>query len=251
MKENYYYLEQTSEIASNKNALLQADWQRFCQLLCYESIEIKQNNDQKRQNKAVICRVKMKGEYSSTLFMQILGEGELQLTLEQFSQPSGLEHFLTQFFALIDYQQQVNAKLSKKALIQFHSRYKYLLMAYSQVAYRELGRYMANIPNSLPLLQFAEQYQKALMKALSIPATREGHTNALMHMAGYFKRALSAEQKQLLTQEILSYRQGKTSLSAPLSRLKNYLAFYPDNYLLSQRYFSPYPAVFDDLRAQF
>ncbi|SUC19874.1 Uncharacterised protein [Proteus mirabilis] len=27
MKENYYYLEQTSEIASNKNALLQADWQ--------------------------------------------------------------------------------------------------------------------------------------------------------------------------------------------------------------------------------
>ncbi|PAZ83198.1 hypothetical protein APX79_24860, partial [Escherichia coli] len=55
----------------------------------------------------------------------------------------------------------------------------------------------------------------------------------------------------LLTQEILSYRQGKTSLSAPLSRLKNYLAFYPDNYLLSQRYFSPYPAVFDDLRAQF
>ncbi|TBL64185.1 DUF1722 domain-containing protein, partial [Klebsiella oxytoca] len=77
------------------------------------------------------------------------------------------------------------------------------------------------------------------------------HTNALMHMAGYFKRALSAEQKQLLTQEILSYRQGKTSLSAPLSRLKNYLAFYPDNYLLSQRYFSPYPGVFDDLRAQF
>lgn len=61
MKENYYYLEQTSEIASNKNALLQADWQRFCQLLCHEGIEIKQNNDQKRQNKAVICRVKMKG----------------------------------------------------------------------------------------------------------------------------------------------------------------------------------------------
>ncbi len=39
-------------------------------------------------------------------------------------------------------------------------------MAYSQVAYRELGRYMANIPNSLPLLQFAEQYQKALITAL-------------------------------------------------------------------------------------
>ncbi|MFN6886783.1 DUF1722 domain-containing protein, partial [Proteus mirabilis] len=82
--ENYYYLEQTSEIASNKNALLQADWQQFCQLLCHEGIEIKQNNDEKRQNKAVICRVKMKGEYSSTLFTQILGEGELQLTLEQF-----------------------------------------------------------------------------------------------------------------------------------------------------------------------
>ncbi|MDM3792612.1 DUF1722 domain-containing protein, partial [Proteus mirabilis] len=45
--------------------------------------------------------------------------------------------------------------------------------------------------------------------------------------------------------------QGKTSLSAPMSLFKNYLAFYPDKYLLSQSYFSPYPAVFDDLRAQF
>ncbi len=54
---------------------------------------------------------------------------------------------------------------------------------------------MAIIPNSLPLLQFAEQYQKALMKALSIPATREGHTNALMHMAGYFKREHLAQSK--------------------------------------------------------
>lgn len=81
-------------------------------------------------------------------------------------------------------------------MIKFHSRYKYLIMAYSQVAYRELGRDIANFSDAIPLEEVASKYQEKLMKAFSVAANREGQTNALMHMAGYFKRDLSSQQKK-------------------------------------------------------
>ncbi|WP_228407729.1 YbgA family protein [Proteus cibi] len=173
-----------------------------------------------------------------------------QLSLEQILQPIFLDHFLTQFFTLFDYQQQVNQSLSKGALIKFHSRYKYLIMAYSQVAYRELGRYIANLSDEIPLDEVASKYQQKLMKALSVAPNREGQTNALMHMAGYFKRVLNSQQRQEMSQTILLYRQGIVPFSKPYDLLQYWLTIYPDDYLVNQRYFSPYPSAFNYLRSQ-
>lgn len=173
-----------------------------------------------------------------------------KLDIEDILQPVELENFLTQVFTLIDYHQQVRTSLSKGALIQFHSRYKYLLMAYSPVAYQELGRYMASIPKVNELTTFAFDYLQKLMATLRVVPTREGHTNALMHMAGYFKRVLDASQRQALTQLILHYRQGNVALSEPFELLAHWLAIYPDEYLVNQRYFLPYPLCFKELRTQ-
>ena len=135
-------------------------------------------------------------------------------------------------------------------MIKFHSRYKYLIMAYSQVAYRELGRDIANFSDAIPLEEVASKYQEKLMKAFSVAANREGQTNALMHMAGYFKRDLSSQQKKEMAQTILQYRQGIVPLSKPYDLLKYWLTVYPDEYLSHQRYFSPYPFTFNYLREQ-
>ncbi|MFX4316037.1 DUF1722 domain-containing protein, partial [Enterobacter sp. 63] len=40
---------------------------------------------------------------------------------------------------------------------------------------------------------------------------------------------------------ILNYREGILPILAPMTRLKHYLVEYPDDYLLKQHYFDPYP----------
>ncbi|VTR55727.1 Uncharacterized conserved protein [Serratia fonticola] len=40
---------------------------------------------------------------------------------------------------------------------------------------------------------------------------------------------------------ILHYREGLLPILAPLTLLKHYLGEYPDTYLLTQKYFDPYP----------
>ncbi|VFS49324.1 Uncharacterized conserved protein [Budvicia aquatica] len=79
------------------------------------------------------------------------------------------------------------------------------------------------------------------MSLLSIPATRQNHTNVLQHVQGYFRPYLTSIQRQELAGLIDQYRQGLQSLQAPMALLKHYLAEYPDAYLQQQRYFDPYP----------
>ncbi|HGV4225485.1 TPA: DUF1722 domain-containing protein, partial [Escherichia coli] len=46
---------------------------------------------------------------------------------------------------------------------------------------------------------------------------------------------------RLLSEVILNYRFGTLPLLAPLTLLKHYLGEYPNDYLLTQNYFDPYP----------
>lgn len=244
-KENYLGL--SSEIVSNTNHQLQEKLALLCDTVQAEKIGIMQIEAQNRDNLLPLYGyVGKRGDSLSSPSNFTLP----QLNIDQFLQPIALDHFLTQFFTLFDYQQQVNQSLTKGALVKFHSRYKYLIMAYSQAAYRELGHDIANFSDIIPLEDVASKYQEKLMKAFSVAANREGQTNALMHMAGYFKRNLSSQQKQEMTQTILQYRQGIVPLSKPCDLLKYWLAVYPDEYLSHQRYFSPYPLAFNYLREQ-
>lgn len=244
-KENYLGL--SSEIVSNNDRQLQEKLALLCHVVKDEKIGIMQIDLQNRDHLLPIYGyIGKEGDRLVSPSNFILP----QLSLEQLLQPIILDHFLTQFFTLCDYQQLVNQSLSKGALIKFHSRYKYLVMAYSQVAYRELGRYLANLSDEIPLDEIASTYQQKLMRALSVAPNREGQTNALMHMAGYFKRDLSSQQKQEMLQTILLYHQGVVPFSKPYDLLQYWLTIYPDDYLTNQRYFSPYPSAFNYLREQ-
>ena len=53
------------------------------------------------------------------------------------------ENFVTRTFAYAHWQALMATGLSARALVEFHSRYKYLLMAHSVPAYQEAGRLLS------------------------------------------------------------------------------------------------------------
>ncbi|WP_042859178.1 2-thiouracil desulfurase family protein [Dickeya sp. NCPPB 3274] len=155
--------------------------------------------------------------------------------------PALRENFIARVYALHEFNQLWEKGLSRGALMSFHSRYKLLLLAHSQPEYRELGPFVAAMDQWDSLEAFAAQYRLRFMTLLSRPATRRNHTNVLMHVQGYFRRQLTAGQRQELTRLIDRYRQGMQPLLAPLTLLRHYMTEYPDAWLAQQRYFDPYP----------
>ncbi|WPD76965.1 2-thiouracil desulfurase family protein [Dickeya fangzhongdai] len=178
------------------------------------------------------------------LFTQQLRETLPWLPVEEdgrLHDPALRENFIARVYALHEFNQLWKKGLSRGALMSFHSRYKLLLLAHSQPEYRELGPFVAAMDQWDSLEAFAAQYRLRFMTLLSRPATRRNHTNVLMHVQGYFRRQLTAGQRQELTQLIDRYRQGIQPLLAPLTLLRHYMTEYPDAWLAQQRYFEPYP----------
>jgi uncharacterized protein YbgA (DUF1722 family)/uncharacterized protein YbbK (DUF523 family) len=149
------------------------------------------------------------------------------------------ENFVMRIFVYKKWQKLVESGLTQHKLFEFHSQNKYLLMAHNQEFYKTLGRQLAE--SDLPVQETADQYILGLMTALKHKATRKTHSNTLLHIAGYFKKDLSKQQKEELIEQIESYRTGLLPLLAPLTLFKHYLREFPKAYLQQQSYFEPYP----------
>ncbi|WP_394129640.1 YbgA family protein [Shewanella maritima] len=148
------------------------------------------------------------------------------------------ENFFTRVFAHNDWQNMMRSGVSKHKLIQFHSRYKYMLMAHSPAWYRDLGPILANIED---VEQTAAQYFAGFMTALKIRATRKNHTSTLQHLQGYFKKKLTGQQKQELSSMIMKYREGLVPLLVPITLINHYLTQFPTEYIENQVYLNPHP----------
>jgi uncharacterized protein YbgA (DUF1722 family)/uncharacterized protein YbbK (DUF523 family) len=155
------------------------------------------------------------------------------------------ENFVERIFALHELNSLRVNGLTRRSLLDFHSRYKLQLLAHHQAGYREIGPFVASLHEWKDLDTFFVAYRKKLMTILKHPASRKNHTNVLMHIQGYFHSQLNTRQCGELREVILHYHAGLLPLLAPLTLLKHYLAEYPDRYLLTQNYFTPYP---NDLR---
>ncbi|MEE2025199.1 YbgA family protein [Alkalimonas mucilaginosa] len=150
------------------------------------------------------------------------------------------ESFITRIFACHDYQQLCRSGFSVGALVAFHSRYKFLIMAHSPSAYRELGRLVAQArlfePGALK-----QRYLLDLMHALKQPCSRKTHANVLQHLQGFFKKHLTAKERQELSSLIDRFRVGHLPLMAPLTLLQHHLTRFEHPYLAAQTYLQPYP----------
>lgn len=150
------------------------------------------------------------------------------------------ENFLTRVFAYGAWQQLCAQGLTRHAVITFHSRYKYQLMAHNPRQYSALGQRLAKISDQ-PLEEFAPDYFRDFMQALGTCATRGTHSNVLQHLAGYLKHDLPGSEKAEMQHLINQYREGVIPLVVPLTLLKHHFRLHPHPYIDAQAYLQPHP----------
>ncbi len=156
------------------------------------------------------------------------------------------EHFLTKLFTLARFRQAVKAD-SMAALIHFHTTHKFLLMAHSEKALREMGRLIANGAHR-PLREVIAEYREQLQRALERAARRTAVANVLQHGFGYVSPWLMAREKAFFLRTLEKYRRGQAPASAAITLLRAWAVRFDVSYLLAQTFFEPYP---DDLREPF
>ncbi|MBI6853428.1 DUF523 and DUF1722 domain-containing protein [Pseudomonas lijiangensis] len=151
-----------------------------------------------------------------------------------------LENFVTRVFAYAAWQKLLKDGVTRRALSEFHSRYKYQLMASNPQQYKVLGNMLGSMGRSDPN-EIAPRYFSQLMAALKKCATRSTHTNVLQHLSGYLKNHLDTEDKQEIQRLISQYHQGIVPLIVPLTLLKHHFRQHPDPYIALQVYMQPHP----------
>lgn len=130
---------------------------------------------------------------------------------------------------------------TRAALMRFHERHKFLLMARNQNGMRRLGRLLGESGKEEPAGGLAAAYRKGLTEVLQRPATRRGHTNVLQHLAGYVSDALDPADRAELTETIERYRLGLIPLIVPLTLLRHHVRRQGVEYLQDQVYLEPHP----------
>jgi uncharacterized protein YbgA (DUF1722 family) len=150
------------------------------------------------------------------------------------------ENFIETIFTLKRWRESLKDGRSRKALIDFHSRHKLLIMAHSPEIYRQLGRLVAS-GKDVSTDRLYEEYMPLLMKALHLLPTSKKHLNVMQHILGYFKKELSSDEKQEVLQLLENYRAGLIPLIVPTTLLNHFVRKYQQPYLMQQAYLNPHP----------
>ena len=150
------------------------------------------------------------------------------------------ENFLVRVGAYAQWQALLAEGLTRRGLTEFHSRFKYQLMANNPLQYKVLGKLLGSMGRG-DAEQIGPQYFSELMQALKRCATRGTHSNVLQHISGYLKRDIDAQDKQELQQLINQYREGIVPLVVPMTLLKHLFRIHPDPYIAQQTYLQPHP----------
>lgn len=151
------------------------------------------------------------------------------------SKPEERLHFVAHVFAYFHAMRLLRLVSKPAHLIDFHSRFKLILMAYSMQAYKDLGRLVSRLRAS-NFNQLCSDYKDALLQAFCSPISRGSHENVLLHILGYFKRLISKDEKALILDAIAQYKSGILPLSVPQTLLRYYAQKYKLQYLLKQYY---------------
>lgn len=150
------------------------------------------------------------------------------------------DNFIERIFTYRRWREMLEHDSTRKGLVMFHERHKYLLMSHSIPNYRKLGRIVADM-SARELSAVQAEYQVLLMETLALKATVKKHVNVLEHLAGYFKKNLDAQEKAELHEVISSYHAGHVPLIVPITILNHYIRKYEEPYLSRQYYLNPHP----------
>ena len=154
--------------------------------------------------------------------------------------PALRENFVERVFAYQRLRRLFDGRWALGDLVRFHTAHKLTLMAHSTVAYRDLGRLVANA-RTAARRDLETRYGSAFMAALKTIATPKRHANVLQHMLGYFKTSLDAGSRAELLEVIDGHRRGQVPLVVPITLMRHHVTRIGAPYLEAQVYLDPHP----------
>jgi uncharacterized protein YbbK (DUF523 family)/uncharacterized protein YbgA (DUF1722 family) len=175
------------------------------------------------------------------LFAEALAEALPLIPMEderRLARTSVREHFVDRLLAAARWREFVKRRARAGDLVAFHAAHKYALLAHSPTHYETLGRLVATVGRRR-LADVVAAYAAAFAAAYAVPATRGRHVNALEHMASFFTRALSDDQRAELATAIADYRRGATALADPLALIRAHAHRLGVAHLTEQVYLRP------------
>ena len=146
------------------------------------------------------------------------------------------EHFLTSIFTIAEFRYVK----SFKDLYNFQGKHKYLFMTYNQIKMRQMGKIASNFDNH-SFGYVKKNYMNLLYKLFSKRPRYLSNINTQMHIFGYFKNNLSADEKVYFLELLEKHRSGIISISEVNIVLKAWSVRINNEYLINQSYFEPFP----------
>ncbi|NLC71983.1 MAG: DUF523 and DUF1722 domain-containing protein [Desulfuromonadaceae bacterium] len=158
----------------------------------------------------------------------------------RLNDPHLRENFIECVFVFKRWRDLLKSGAGTAGLVDFHTRHKLLLLGHSPELYRAMGKLVARA-GAEDIGELRKEYQALLMKAMRLHASRAKQVNVLQHILGYFKKQLSADEKQEALELIAGYRQGNVPLIVPVTLFNHYVRKYREPYLGRQHYLQPHP----------
>jgi uncharacterized protein YbgA (DUF1722 family)/uncharacterized protein YbbK (DUF523 family) len=158
----------------------------------------------------------------------------------RLNDPALRDNFIERVFAYRRLRDLFRGRWTAGRVVAFHTAHKLQLMAHSTVAYRELGRLVADVKD-MPRPEFRERYGRVFMQALSRVASRGRNANVLHHAAGHLKKLLDADSRRELAGLIDDYRKGLVPLVVPVTLIGHHARHHAVDYLNGQVFLAPHP----------
>ena len=156
--------------------------------------------------------------------------------------PKLRENFIERIFTLRRWREIISDKKTLGNLVEFHTRQKLLILSHSEKHYRLMGKLVAR-GKQTPNESLYREYEILLTEALRLKTTVKKNTNVLMHMLGYFKKKLVADEKKELLEIIDQYHSGYVPLIVPITLINHFVRKYKQPYLKDQTYLNPHPVA--------
>lgn len=150
------------------------------------------------------------------------------------------ENFLMQIFAYHDFYTLKKECKSINYLVEFHSKYKYLIFSKSQLLYKSMGQVVANHEKK-SIEELLLEYEQSFISAIALKSDIKKTCNVLLHIFGYLKKLITKEEKEELLDAIDEFKDEVIPLIAVIKLLNIYINRFQITYLQEQKFLNPYP----------
>lgn len=149
------------------------------------------------------------------------------------------DEFLIKIFIFAEFR-EIKKQKKISALTNFQAKHKYMFMSYTQSELNKLWNILACYDKT-NFEEVCTAYEKYLHELFLENRTQKNFLNAIFHMFGYFKKNISAAEKQFFLDTIELYKEDRIPTSVIIHMLKNWAIAYNNEYILNQSILYPYP----------